>query len=96
MDDGLQILKEACRALAQLDADRLEELAAACRALNLDDSPENLQAGPAVELEDRRKQLKVLGRIVEKTRDNLAVIQRVQAQAHRAQPPDVFTRAGLR
>ena len=35
-----QLVGEASRALASLDADRLEELALSCQALNRDSAPE--------------------------------------------------------
>lgn len=95
MEEELQILKEACQALAHLDAERLEELAATCRTLNRD-LP---QAGPRPQLPPRRedclKQLKVLGRIVEGTQGNLAVIHRVQARVRGTYEANVFGRGSL-
>lgn len=95
MDGELQILREACQALARLDADRLEELAATCRVLNREISQDSSRGRLAAKQDDCRKQLKVLGRIVERTRDNLAVIHRVQDRARGTHAPDVFTRDGF-
>jgi len=75
-----QLVVEASRALACLDADRLEELARSCQALNQDlpvMQPEERmelarQAGAAV------GDMAVFGRVLEATRANLDVMNRLR------------------
>jgi LmbE family N-acetylglucosaminyl deacetylase len=96
VNEESQILKEASLALARLDADRLEELAAACRVLNRDLPYIDTETRDLVQLEDCLKALKVLGRIVEKTRYNLEVVRRVQARSRGAHALDALAGAGPR
>ncbi len=75
-----QLVSEASRALACLDADRLEELARSCQALNRDlpvmQREERIalarQAGEAA------GDMAVLGRVLEATRANLDVMKRLR------------------
>jgi hypothetical protein len=88
-----QLVAEASRALAQLDAGRLEELALSCQALNREltvASREDrvqfaLQAGEAA------GEMTVLARVLDGTRANLNVIRRLQdlrtGRLEYAQPP---------
>jgi len=77
-----QILLEASACLAQLNAERLEELAASCRLL----TREFATAGSAPQSElaqgarAARPALRVLGRVLDATRANLFVLHRVQAR----------------
>jgi hypothetical protein len=75
-----EFVVEASRALAALDAGRLEELASSCRALNRE-----LPAGDAVGFAELRRQARcaqadmvVLAGVLGVTRANLAVIRQVR------------------
>ena len=72
-----EIVVEASRALARLDADRLEELALSCQALNKDYSASSLQDRSLLAAQARhsRRELKTLARILELTQDNLQVFR---------------------
>ncbi len=98
------IVTEAARALARLDADRLEELALSCRALNRDlacdstrdvtcdsSSDANGDGAPrllpikeaerarlAGEARAARREMAVLARVLEATRANVQVIERLR------------------
>ncbi len=74
-----EIVLEASRALAHLDADRLEELAASCRRLN------RAQAmGPAEqmtmvrEVQASMREMEVFGHVLQATRANLQVLHRLR------------------
>lgn len=70
-----EIVAEASRALACLDADRLEELAGCCKALNreLPPRPELArQAGEAA------ADMATFARVLEVTRSNLTVMRRLR------------------
>jgi hypothetical protein len=73
-----QLVVEASRALAQLDADRLEALAVSCSALNRDfDSAESMEreclaSGAA----DAAGEMVVFGRVLDATRANMHVMGR--------------------
>jgi ABC-type hemin transport system ATPase subunit len=70
-----QIVAEASRALALLDADRLEELARACESLsglNQDRVELARQAREAI------AEMAILGRVLEATRSNLNVMHRLR------------------
>ena len=70
-----QIVTEASRALALLDADRLEELARACAALTRDHfDPADLGR----EARGCAGDMAVLARVLEATRANLAVMDRLR------------------
>jgi hypothetical protein len=75
-----ELLAEATRALAQLDADRLEELALCCQALNRD-----LESGGSAawidmarQAREARADLALFGRVLDATRSNLAVMRRLR------------------
>ena len=70
-----QIVLEASRALACLDADRLEELAGCCQALNRDLPPPPELARQAGEA---RADMAVFAHVLEATRANLNVIRRLR------------------
>ena len=70
-----QIVAEASRALALLDADRLEELARACQALNRDHLD---SAGRAREARDAAGDMAVFARVLDATRANLHVMHRLR------------------
>jgi len=75
-----ELVVEASRALACLDAARLEELALSCQALNRD--PEPASADDRRELarqaREAKNDLAVLGRVLEVTRANLNVMRRLR------------------
>ncbi|MGD0733713.1 MAG: hypothetical protein ABR976_01150 [Terracidiphilus sp.] len=75
-----EIVVEASRALARLDANRLEELARSCQALNRDlphETPE-IRADVARQAHEAMAELAVFGRVLEATRANLNVMQRLR------------------
>ncbi len=74
-----ELVVEASRALARLDADRLQELALSCRALNRE-----LVAGGPANGQDLARQAReaaadmaVYARVLEATRANLHVLRRL-------------------
>lgn len=77
---------EASRALARLDADRLEELALSCQALNRDLAGERdrahgsaaERAALALEAKDTVREMAVFARVLEATRANLNVMNRLR------------------
>lgn len=71
------LLAEAAQALSALKAERLEELAYACHALNRDLSPETRQAY-ACELRAAPEDMAALAKVLEVTRANLAVMERIR------------------
>jgi len=73
-----EIVFEASRALARLDADRLEELALSCQALNRDYSAASLQDRSllAAEARETNREMKVFSRILDMTQANLGVLDR--------------------
>lgn len=75
-----ELVREASRALACLDADRLEELALSCQALNRNPAPEN--TAERTELARQSKEavgdMAVFGRVLEATRANLQVMNRLR------------------
>jgi len=81
-----EIVLEASKALTSWDADRLEELALSCEALNSDLmllTPAG-RAALAVEAQRAHRHLTVLKRSVHFTRENLKVLKNLSA-AHREQ-----------
>jgi hypothetical protein len=70
-----QIVFEASRALAQLDAERLEELARACQALNRDHLE---RAERARQVREAAGGMAVFARVLDATRGNLQVIERLR------------------
>jgi hypothetical protein len=75
-----QVVAEASRALAQLDAARLEELALSCQALNreLADSSAEDRVQFALQAREATEGMAVFARVLDVTRANLNVIHRLQ------------------
>jgi hypothetical protein len=75
-----ELVVEASLGLARLDADRLEELALSCRALNRDLPPRSdLERSEWVrQAQEAQPELAVLGRVLEATRANLEVMNRLR------------------
>ncbi len=75
-----QLVAEASQALALLDADRLEDLALSCRALNRDlaTAPPADRAQLARQSREAAGDMVVLARILDVTRDNIRVINRLR------------------
>ena len=79
-----ELIVEASRALARLDADRLEELALCCQALNRDLAQDRAQgdgdalAALAVEAKGAVGDMAVFARVLEVTRANLNVMNRLR------------------
>ena len=78
------LILEASRALSHLDANRLEELALACQTLNrdvLERDPVQLKESSAAlahEASEAQSELAIFGRVLEATRANLAVMNRLR------------------
>ena len=68
---------EASLALARLDADRLEEMALCCQALNRDLVPVSgeKRAELSRQAQDAAGAMRVFGRVLEATRANLSVMR---------------------
>ncbi len=79
-----ELVVAASVALAQLDAERLEELALSCQALNRGDAATQLTASDRAELARRTREasqeMAILGRVLEATRTNLDVMKRIRAR----------------
>ena len=79
-----ELVVEASRALARLDADRLEELALSCQALNRNWGRELVRGDAearkalADEAKDATKEMAVFTRVLEATRANLSVMHRLR------------------
>jgi hypothetical protein len=83
-----EVVAEASRALARLDATRLEELALACQALNrASGSHAEIDADPFSRRNDQKLarqareatgDMKAFGRVLEATRANLSVMRRLR------------------
>jgi hypothetical protein len=80
-----ELVVEASRALARLDADRLEELALSCQALNRDLTDRDLvhgdaadRAALAIECNEAKGDMAVFARVLEATRANLDVMNRLR------------------
>ena len=71
-----QIVSEASKALALLDAGRLEELAQACQALSCDHLD---HAEAARQARDAAGGMAVFARVLDATRANLTVMNRLRA-----------------
>jgi hypothetical protein len=74
------LVVEASLALARLDADRLEELALSCRALNRDLSAWNAEERTEMVRQTRESapEMAVFERVLEATRANLDVMSRLR------------------
>ncbi|MGH9604109.1 MAG: hypothetical protein ACRD3N_00265 [Terracidiphilus sp.] len=75
-----ELVAEASRALARLDAERLEELALSCQALNRDLGAAGAVRRRALALEAREAvhDMAVYARVLEVTRGNLNVMRRLR------------------
>jgi len=75
-----ELVVEASRSLARLDADRLEELALSCQALNRDPSRADTarRAALAREIREAWGEMEVFARVLEATRANLHVMNRLR------------------
>jgi hypothetical protein len=74
------LVLEASRSLARLDADRLEELALSCQALNRDLAPANREARAVLARQAREAagDMATFARVLEVTRANLNVLNRLR------------------
>jgi len=75
-----ELVAEASLALARLDADRLEEMAISCRALNRDLAAMSSDKRGEMrrEARDASRDMEAFGRVLDATRSNLEVMKRVQ------------------
>jgi len=75
-----ELVVEASRALARLDAGRLEELALSCQALNRELTPANLEQREALVRQSREAagDMATFARVLEATRANLNVMNRLR------------------
>ena len=75
-----ELVVEASRALARLDADRLEELALSCQALNRALVPANAEESAVLASQAREAagEMAVFARVLEATRANLNVMNRLR------------------
>jgi len=73
------LVVEASRSLARLDADRLEELALSCQALNRDLAPAGREERAALARQAREAagDMTTFARVLEATRANLSVMNRL-------------------
>jgi hypothetical protein len=75
-----ETVAEASRALARLDAGRLEELALSCQALNRDlaEADKKTHQRLAVEFREAESEMAVFARVLDATRANLQVMNRLR------------------
>ena len=75
-----ELVVEASRSLARLDADRLEELALCCQALNRDLAPANREqrAELARQAKEATGDMATFSRVLEATQANLNVMKRLR------------------
>jgi aminopeptidase N len=75
-----ELVVEASRALARLDANRLQELALSCQALNRALAPANAdeRAVLARQAREAAEEMAVFARVLEATRANLNVMNRLR------------------
>jgi hypothetical protein len=75
-----QLVVEASRALARLDAARLQELALSCQALTRSLNPDNLDERKLLARQAREAEgdMAVFARVLEATRANLSVMTRLR------------------
>jgi hypothetical protein len=75
-----ELVAEASRALARLDAPRLEELALSCQALNRDLAPWTAEAQRewARQAREAAADMAVFARVLEATRANMRVMNRLR------------------
>jgi hypothetical protein len=74
------LVAEASRSLARLDADRLEELALSCQALNRDLTSADFEQSSEMASQAREAagEMAVFARVIEATRANLQVMNRLR------------------
>lgn len=74
------LVAEASQALAQLDAARLEELARSCQALNRELAPQSAMERRrlAEEARDAAAEMAIFARVLEATRSNIRVMERLR------------------
>ena len=72
------LVAEAAQSLARLDAERLEEMALFCQALNCDLTVEN-DLRLYAESRASAKEMAALAQVLQATRNNLAVMNRLRA-----------------
>jgi hypothetical protein len=96
-----EFVVDASRALARLDAERLEELALSCQALNreLERGDAEERRVLAVESKEASGDMAVFARVLEATRANLSVMNRLRELRegrleYGAQAAPDWTRAG--
>jgi hypothetical protein len=75
-----ELVVEASRSLARLDADRLEELALSCQALNRDLAPASTEQRAELVRQAREaaSDMATFSRVLEVTRANLNVMKRLR------------------
>jgi hypothetical protein len=79
-----EMVVEASRALALLDANRLEELALSCKALNRDFAASSGRADAferarlKAQAQEAKKEMAVFARVLEASRANLTVLNRLR------------------
>ena len=75
-----ELVMEASHALALLDSERLEELALSCQALNRDLAPLSAEVKEELVRQAREaaKDMAVFARVLEATRANLKVMERLR------------------
>ena len=71
------LLAEAAQSLAKLDAERLEELALSCQALNRDGGSDE-QELTIQEMREAKQDMTVLAKVLKATRTNAAVMTRLR------------------
>jgi hypothetical protein len=71
------LVAEAARSLAKLDAERLKELALSCEALQ-SDQPLGGRQLTLCELHEAKRDMAVLAKVLEATRTNLSVMNRLR------------------
>jgi len=97
-----QVVAEASQALSTLDADRLEELALSCQALNreLEPMPESRRLALAREARAALGDMAVFARILDATEANLRVMKRLRdlrmGEVEYSTEPDSAWREGKR
>ena len=91
-----ELVVEASRALARLDADRLEELALSCQALNREYASATVQDRNLLAPQAREAvaEMAVFSRVLDATRANLGVLQRArERRANRLEYGQPFVRS---
>lgn len=74
-----EMVVEASRSLAQLDAERLEELALCCQALNRDSAPRLDDPEAQADALAARREMAIFARVLQATEANVKVMERLRA-----------------